>query len=37
MSGQERKNKTRDLVVLLVQSEMAGVKQVDFGTPEDRA
>ncbi len=31
MFGQERKNKTRDLVVLLVQGEMAGVEQMDFG------
>src|SRR5271163_4488279 len=31
MFGQERKNETRDLVVLLVQGEMAGVEQVDFG------
>jgi hypothetical protein len=31
MFGQERKNKTRDLVVLFVQGEMAGVEQVDFG------
>src|SRR4029077_8937732 len=30
MFGQERKNETRDLVVLLVQGEMAGVEQVDF-------
>jgi hypothetical protein len=31
MFGQERKNETRDLVVLLIQGEMAGVEQVDFG------
>ena len=31
MLGKERKNKTRDLVVLLVQGEMAGIEQVDFG------
>ena len=31
MFGQERKNETRDLVVLLVQGEVAGVEQVDFG------
>ena len=31
MLGKERKNKTRDLVVLLVQGEMASVEQVDFG------
>src|SRR5690349_19637106 len=31
MFGQERKNKTCDLVVLLIQGEMAGVEQVDFG------
>jgi hypothetical protein len=31
MFGQERKNETRDLVVLLVQGEMASVEQVDFG------
>ena len=31
MFGQERKNETRDFVVLLVQGEMAGVEQVDFG------
>ena len=31
MFGQERKNKTRDVVVLLVQGKMAGVEQVDFG------
>ena len=31
MFGQERKNKTCDLVVLFVQGEMAGVEQVDFG------
>ena len=30
MFGQERKNETRDFVVLLVQGEMAGVEQVDF-------
>src|SRR5271156_1125700 len=30
MFGQERENKTRDVVVLLVQGEMAGIKQVDF-------
>ena len=30
MFGQERKNKTRDLVVLLVQGEMADVEQMDF-------
>ena len=29
--GQERKNKTRDLVVLLVQGEMAGVEEMDLG------
>ena len=29
--GQERKNETGDLVVLLVQGEMAGVEHVDFG------
>ena len=28
--AKERKNKTSDLVVLLVQREMAGVEQVDF-------
>ena len=31
MFGQERKNETRDFVVLLVQGEMAGVEQMDFG------
>jgi len=31
MFGQERKNETRDLVVLLVQGEVAGVEQVDLG------
>jgi hypothetical protein len=31
MFGQERKNETRDLVVFLIQGEMAGVEQVDFG------
>src|SRR5580704_4357865 len=31
MSGQERKNKTRDLVVLLVQGEMASVEEMDLG------
>src|SRR5260370_29852166 len=31
MFGQERENKTRDVVVLLVQGKMAGVEQVDFG------
>jgi len=31
MFGQERKNKTRDVVVLLVQGKMTGVEQVDFG------
>src|ERR1700722_5574749 len=31
MLGQERENKTRDFVVLLVQGEMAGIEQVDFG------
>ena len=31
MFGQERENETRDLVVLLVQGEVAGVEQVDFG------
>jgi hypothetical protein len=31
MFSQERKNETRDLVVLLVQGEVAGVEQVDFG------
>ena len=31
MFGQERKNKARDLVVLLVQGEMASVEQVDLG------
>jgi hypothetical protein len=31
MFGQECKNKAGDLVVLLVQGEMAGVEQVDFG------
>jgi hypothetical protein len=30
MFGQECKNKTRDLIILLVQGEMAGVKQLDF-------
>jgi hypothetical protein len=30
MFGQERENKTRNVVVLLVQGEMAGVEQVDF-------
>ena len=30
MFGQERENKTRDVVVLLVQGEMAGVEQVNF-------
>src|SRR5882757_9888811 len=29
--GQEAENETRDLVVLLVEGEMAGVKQVQFG------
>ena len=28
---EERENKTRDVVVLLVQGKMAGVEQVDFG------
>ena len=37
MFGQERKNEARDFIVLLVQGEMAGVEQVDFGIPEDRA
>jgi hypothetical protein len=32
MSGQEFENKSRDVVVLLVQGKMAGVEQVDFGT-----
>ena len=31
MFGQECKNKAGDLVVLLVQGEMAGVEKVDFG------
>ena len=31
MFGQERENKTRDVVVLLVQGKMASVEQVDFG------
>jgi hypothetical protein len=31
MFGQERENKTRDVVVLLVQGKMGGVEQVDFG------
>ena len=31
MFGQERKNETRDFIVLLVQGEMASVEQVDFG------
>jgi len=31
MFGQERKNETRDVVVLFVKSEMAGIEQVDFG------
>jgi len=31
MSGQEFKDKSRDVVVLLVQGKMAGVEQVDFG------
>jgi hypothetical protein len=30
MFGQERKNETRDVVILLVQGEMAGVEQVDL-------
>ncbi len=30
MFGQERKNETRNLVVLFVHGEMAGVEQVDF-------
>jgi len=30
MFGQERKNETRDVVVLFVESEMAGIEQVDF-------
>jgi hypothetical protein len=29
--GQERENETRDLVVLLIQSEMASVEKMDFG------
>jgi hypothetical protein len=29
--SQERKNETRDLVVLLVEGEMSGDEQVDFG------
>ena len=29
--GQERENETRDLVVHLIQSEMASVEQMDFG------
>ena len=29
--GQERENESRDLVVLLIQSEMASVEQMDFG------
>ena len=37
MFGQERENKIRDFVVLLVQGEMAGVEQVDFSYPGDRA
>ncbi len=31
MLGQERQNETRDLVVLLVEREMAGVEQMDYG------
>jgi hypothetical protein len=31
MFGQKRKNKTRDVVVFLVQRKMAGVEQVDLG------
>jgi hypothetical protein len=31
MFGQECKDETRNLVVLLVQGEMAGVGEVDFG------
>src|SRR5690242_4947180 len=31
MFGQERKYKPRDLVVFLVQREMAGIEQVDIG------
>ena len=31
MFGQERENKTRDVVVLLVQGKMAGVEQLDLG------
>jgi hypothetical protein len=31
MFGQERKNETCDLAVLLVQGEMASVEPVDFG------
>src|SRR4029077_17882141 len=31
MFGQERKNETRDHVVLLVQGEMASVEEVDIG------
>jgi len=31
MFGQERKNETRDLVAVLVQGEVAGVEQADFG------
>jgi hypothetical protein len=32
MFGQELKNEIRDLIVLLVQGEMAGIEQVDFGS-----
>jgi hypothetical protein len=31
MFGQERENETRNVVVFLVQGEMAGVEQMDFG------
>ena len=31
MFGQERENKTRDVVVLLLQGGMPGIEQVDFG------
>jgi len=31
MFGQEREDKTRDVVVLLVKGKMAGIEQMDFG------
>lgn len=31
MFGQECENQSRDLVVLLVEREMAGIEQMDFG------